>query len=634
MSKIQKSILFILIYLTIPPVFAQYTRVPMFLGSHRHQTSLFQATFDSGMQKYDVIFQCLNFRVDPSVYYIEGEVSINYKAIVNLDTLVLNLSDSLTIDSIKQRSNILNFSHSGGLIKIDIDDISVASLDSLTIYYQGAPSRANNAFFISVQDSVNNIPVLATLSEPYGASDWWPCKNNLTDKIDSIDIEITCPNGNIAVSLGLLTDSVVHGTETSYVWKHRFPVAPYLVSVAVSNYYEYHSYIKTSVADSILFLNYLYQNNLSQKELNIDKTELFVNIYDSLFINYPFKSEKYGHVEFPVLGGMEHQTISSMGRFDFEIISHELAHQWFGDYLTCGSWADIWLNEGFATYCTGLCYENYQNAYWWPIWKQVSVSSITTDSTGTVSPIDTLDQSVLFSSRLTYRKASYLLHMIRWTIGDEDFFQGIRNYLNDENLSFSFAKTPNLIAHFEQEADTSLTEFMDDWFYGEGYPVYDVEWSQVENHQMLIELNQNSAIGDEHFFKLYVPIQLIGEGDTLNLRLDNQYNQQQFSIDVPFMVDTVLFDPDLWLISKNSSVSLSIHEILNKNLTIFPNPTSQFVNIVSENKIENVQIFDLEGRLIIDTSKLKINMSNYANGVYFMRIKTKQHLLTKRIVKM
>ena len=612
---------------------AQYSSLPVIPEYHQIKSTSLASAFDTNMQKYDVVFQRLSFNVDPSIYYIKGAVDVNYKSFENLDSLVLNLSDSLNIDSIKQRGNMLNYSHQCGLINIDIQNISTGSLDSICIYYQGEPSRNNHAFFISVQDSINYIPVLATLSEPYGASDWWPCKNNLDDKIDSVDINITCPSNNIGVSLGLLTNSVSHGIETTYMWKHRFPVAPYLVSIAVSDYYEYHSYINTKNNDSILFLNYLYQDNLSQKEINIDKTELFVNIYDSLFINYPFKKEKYGHVEFPILGGMEHQTISSMGRFDFEIISHELAHQWFGDYLTCGSWEDLWLNEGFATYCTGLCYENYQDAYWYPFWKEVEVSKITADSTGTVLPVDTLDQSILFSSRLTYRKASYILHMIRWTIGDEDFFQSIRNYLNDTDLSFSFVRTPNLINHFEQQADTSLTEFMDDWFYGEGYPIYHVEWSQSENHQLLIELNQSSVLNDGRFFKLFVPIQLIGENDTLNLRLNNQYNQQQFIVDIPFVVDTVLFDPGLWLISKNSLVDLSVIQVMKDRIMVFPNPTYDFVNVISKQKIESIDVFNIEGRLVLTTSNLRINMSNFVKGVYYLKIKTKQHFLIKKLVK-
>ena len=257
------------------------------------------------------------------------------------------------------------------------------------------------------------------------------------------------------VDIDTIADTLV------YYWKHRYPITPYLVSIAVSDYREYSYYIHFSNGDSLLFSNYLYQKDFEKNKEKIKQTDRFMQFYDSLFVPYPFMKEKYGHVQFPIGGGMEHQTISSMGYFDYEIISHELAHQWFGDAITCGSWMDIWLNEGFATYCTGLCYE-FLDPYWWPRWKNLVIEKITSEEGGSVYPKDTVSVRALFDSRLTYRKAAYVLHMIRWTIGDDNFFQAIRNYLSNSKLSYAFAKTENLISIFEEVADTSLSIFMND----------------------------------------------------------------------------------------------------------------------------------------------------------------------------
>lgn len=583
---------------------------------------------------YDVVFQELNLEVDPSVYYIKGAVKFYYKALNPLDTLYFHLSQDLTIDSIIQQNQILNYNRLNDVVMVDIEDLSTSSIDSITIYYQGAPPANNEAFFIAVQDSVNLIPVLATLSEPYGSSDWWPCKNTLTDKIDSIDINITCPIGNRAASEGVLEriDTILN--KVTYRWKHRYPITPYLVSIAVSDYIDYSYFIKINEQDSIWFMNYLYQNNYVANETKINLTDQFFKVYDSLFMPYPFANEKYGHVEFPVGGGMEHQTMTSMGVFDYEIIAHELAHQWFGDYITCGSWEDLWLNEGFATYCTGLCYENLANGYWWPIWKEVSLSKIVIDSTGSVFPIDTNDIARLFDARLTYRKASYILHMIRWTIGDDNFFNGIRNYLNNTDLAFGFAKTPNLIAHFEQLADTNLTEFMNDWFYRESYPKYNIEWSQNQEQTFHVQIHQNSATNDGHFFKLFVPLRLIGSNDTLDLRLDHQFDNQAFNIPLNFQVDTVLFDPDLWLISKNASVSLGVNEILKPEIRIYPNPTKDYIYIDTDEKIFNIQIIDSKGQTIsyLDSSK-QLNIKALNKGIYIIKIQFNSTSVTKKIVK-
>ncbi len=632
MTKILKSITILLSLFSILPVHAQQSNTPRFHSAHSNRNTLHKAAFDSNMSTYDVIYQKLNFNVDPNIYYITGDVSFYYKALNNLDSLILNLSDSLNVDSIKQRNNKINFTHQANLLQIDIENINISNIDSISIYYQGKPTKENNSFFINVQDSINHIPVLATLSEPYSSSDWWPCKNTLTDKIDSIDISISCPIENKAVSLGLLKNTEIKGAIISYNWQHRYPVSPYLVSITVSNYTEYHSYIHYNEDDSLIFLNYLYQNNLQHKKTNIDKTEFFFKLYSSLFINYPFSNEKYGHVEFPIKGGMEHQTISSMGVFDFEIISHELAHQWFGDYITCGSWEDIWLNEGFATYCTGLCYENYKNGYWWDSWKNVTLSHIVQDSTGSVFPTDTSNVSTLFSARLTYRKAAYLLHMIRWTIGDNNFFQAIQNYLNDTELSFSFAKTPNLISHFEQQADTSLSTFMNDWFYGEGYPIFNIKWIQNNKQNLQIKINQNSALNDNHFFKLFIPIRLIGDNDSIDLKLNLQENNQIFNINLDFKINSIVFDPYLWIITKNSSIiNENIHQT---GINIYPNPCQNKLTIKTNETILDINLIDGKGCSInAPIQKNIINLESFSSGIYFIKIKTTQNLYLKKIIK-
>ena len=630
MTKIRKSIIIFLSLFIILPLNAQQNTI-LDLETALYKTAFSQqSNFDIKMDNYNVIYQNLHFTIDPQVYYIGGEVAFYYQALRNIDSLILNLSDSLRVDSIKQNNKKLLYVHRNNLLRINIDNINTSSIDSVFIYYRGEPSSSNNAFFIGVQDSIDYIPVLATLSEPYGSSDWWPCKNNLSDKIDSIDIVITCPIGNKAVSLGILEKVETNALTTTYHWKHRYPITPYLVAISVSDYSEYHKYIHYGENDSILFLNYLYQNNLDAKINRIDLTESFVNVYDSLFMPYPFAKEKYGHVEFPIGGGMEHQTISSMGSFNYEIISHELAHQWFGDYITCGSWEDLWLNEGFATYCTGLCYENIRNGYWWPIWKAESIRTITREDTGSVFPTDTNLLSRLFDSRLTYRKASYVLHMIRWTIGDDNFFEAIRNYLQNKNLAFAFAKTPDLITQFEQQADTSLETFMNDWFYGEGYPIFHIEWSQDQQKTCHIHIDQHSVLNDGHIFRLFIPLRIWSQNKPIDLKLNLQDNQQSYHIELDCEVDSILFDPDSYLISKNSWT----RKINYDHIRIFPNPCKNDITIETIEEIQEVQLININGKILnIEYFNHHINTKYLASGIYILQIQTRANVYLKKIVK-
>ncbi len=581
----------------------------------------------SPIEGYDMVYQCLNFEVDPSILYIKGEVLIFYKAVSTLDTLKINLSQNLQVDSVVQNSQLCLFSHQNQIITINIADIGMGESDALIIYYRGVPSQANESFFIGVQDSTSMLPVLATLSEPYGSSDWWPCKDNLTDKIDSIDINITCPLGQKAASMGLLKGIDTLGGQVTYRWQHRYPIMPYLVSIAVSNYYEQHSYIHFVGGDSLLFMNFLYQQSPSSSHImnSINSTPNFMRVYDSLFIPYPFLSEKYGHAEFLPHGGMEHQTLSSMGAFGFEIVSHELAHQWFGDYITCGSWSDLWLNEGFATYCTGLCYEALSNHLYWPLWKSLVVPAITSVANGSVYPVDTLNVPQLFSSRLTYYKAAYVLHMIRWTIGDEDFFQGIRNYLNNQDLAFSTARTPDLVGHFEQQADTSLSQFIDDWFYGEGYPMYTLTWFQHLNNNVSIQLEQTSSMDDGHVFELYVPVWLIGANDTLKLRLKHTEVLAYYNYPLNFEIDTVLFDPEFEIISSHQPVIQKVEALDRPVSKIFPNPAIDEVRFFSNAPIENLSVINITGqKMPVNFDGQILDVSTYKEGIYWLNYQLHQ----------
>jgi aminopeptidase N len=186
-----------------------------------------------------------------------------------------------------------------------------------------------------------------------------------------------------------------------------------------------------------------------------------MNLYADLFEPYPYADEKYGHAEFGWGGGMEHTTVSFMGGLGRGLIAHELGHQWFGDKVTCGSWQDVWLNEGFATYLAGMVIENLDGEADFRSWKQDQISSVTYYPDGSVyiPAQDTTSVNRIFSSRLSYNKGSMVLHMLRKKLGDAVFFQGLREYLDDPNLAYGYAKTPDLMQHLESASGEDLTEF-------------------------------------------------------------------------------------------------------------------------------------------------------------------------------
>ena len=599
------------------------------------------------MAQFDVHFQRLELEINPSVMFINGAVSTHFKALVDsLEQVAFDLRINLIIDSIVNgQGQNLNFQRISHVFVVDLaEKVPLNQSDSLTVYYRGVPT--NTGLGSVGRQSYPWGAAFWTLSQPYGARDWWPCKDGLQDKIDSIDIIITSPQNTRGASLGtLVSEQIVNGQNVAH-WKHRYPVATYLVAVAVAHYKVYEqSILLPSLQKNLPFLNYVFPpDSASSYQQNL-YTHQVMQLLDTLFIPYPFHAEKYGHAQFGWQGGMEHQTMSFMGNFSEDLITHELAHQWFGDLVTCGSWSDLWLNEGFAMYLTQLTYEYLKTPQQYNNYKTAEIARITQQPGGSVYINDTLNLSRLFSARLTYSKAGYILHTLRWQIGDSAFFAGCRNFLNDPNLRFSFAKTPQLKVHMEAACSCNLDEFFDQWVYGEGYPSYQVIWNQVGD-SVVFSINQSQSHGSVSAFTTDIPLQVIdSNGQFYALRLNGVTSFPfQRSFFLPLGAAQVNFDPEKYIISKGNLVlSQREFERLKPDFKLYPNPGTGNVKL-QINPLETeglwIEVFNGSGQLVwstsdsrkfrIETGVLELPLSHLAAGSYYIRI-GRQELIGTRV---
>ena len=610
-----------------------------------HGQQLFSFRTNELTQDYDLKYHRLVWQVDPAVKYISGTVTSYF--LVKADDFShvnFDLADNMTINEITYHGEVLSYTQSNNNLRITLPAaLSSNTLDSISVSYQGAPISVGFGSF--ERATHNGTSILWTLSEPYGARSWWPCKQDLTDKIDSIDIIVTTPAAYRVGSNGKLINEVVGGGNATYHWRHRYPIPAYLISLAVTNYAVFSDYVTTAEGDSIEILNYVFPENLSLAQSTLINTVEIMELFNELFGTYPFADEKYGHAQFAWGGGMEHQTMSSMGSFSYSLQAHELAHQWFGDKVTCGSWEDIWLNEGFATYLTGLTDEYLGSANDWRNWKASTLNNIVSQPNGSVWVNDTTSVSRIFSSRLTYRKAAYLLHMLRWKLGDADFYQGVRNYLEDPNIAFGYARTSDLQAHLEAQSGQELTEFFADWLYGQGYPIYYVSWSNLDD-RVWIKLEQLTSHTSVDFFEMPVPIRVIGaEGQDSLLRLEHNQDGEIFEVPLPFPVEAVEFDPDLWLISKDNMV---VETVINSTLapdwssyiTVAPNPADDFLRIELEGAtsfVQQINLTDAQGqilRTLIPTgNEMAIDVRSLPVGTYYLTFIGKGERVSRTIVK-
>ncbi|MCF8371024.1 MAG: T9SS type A sorting domain-containing protein [Bacteroidales bacterium] len=591
---------------------------------------------------YDIFYHKMKWEIDPGIYYIKGSVNTHFEATNNLDFIVFDMDELLQVDSVMYHGTSKPYTHLGDVLKITLGQtIPIGNTDSVIVYYQGAPDQGNG--FGSFKQDVHGQPpklIISTLSEPFGAKDWWPCKESLDDKIDSIDIIVTCPEEYRTASNGMLQSDVVVGGQRTMHWKHRYPVATYLIAIAVSNYVVYSDYSPLPNGDSLEILNYVFPESLAYAQTSTPITGDLIQLYSNLFMPYPFIDERYGHAMFTSGGGMEHQTMSFMTGFNFELTAHELAHQWFGDYVTCKNWHDIWLNEGFATYVQGLGYEFIVPQYWEP-WLSQVIGSVTSQPDGAVYVDDTTSVLRIFDSRLSYRKGSMILHTLRWELGDSLFFQGMKDYLARPDLAFGYAESSDFIETMEATADTNLQGYFADWLYGEGYPIYQLEYNQDSLQTLHINLNQTTSHPSVSFFELHIPVLAVGTSEDTLLVMHHTSNNQQFDFQLDFHVNEIIFDPEYWIVTRDPVVIGIDEEVQAKDIRMFPNPASNMVSIEFKNSIRATEIetYNMRGKRIeniqIDSSysSIMMDISAYPVGAYIISIQTNKGRISRRVIK-
>lgn len=525
--------------------------------AHQRQfSSASLADMSGASENFDVKYYRGEWEIDPGVRYIKGKVTVHFTMTSAGQSIALDLMNDLSVSTITQRGNALVFSHTNNVITVNFPaTVAVGVLDSVSIVYQGVPANTGFGSFITSTHGDPAVPVTWTLSEPYGSRDWWPCKNGLNDKADALDIHVTHPTGYRAASNGILqSEKVMPDGRIKTFWKHRYPIASYLVCFAVTNYAVFNNSV-TIGAKTLPVQTHCYPESLAEFQAGTQNVLDALVLFSNKFGEYPFIDEKYGHVQFGWGGGMEHQTSTFIVNMNESLVAHELGHHWFGDKITCGNWEDIWLNEGFATHLASIYMENKYpaNAI---VARADEIDYITGQAGGSVKVDNVNDPNRIFSGRLSYTKGSHLLYMLRWIMGDVKFFQAISNYQQDPALAFGYATTANLKAHLEAVAGKDLTYFFDQWFTGEGFPSYQLVWNQSGN-SVGFKLNQTTSHASVGFFKLPVPL-LFKNNTTGQQKLvvaDNTANGQTFSENIGFVAETVIIDPEYWLITRNNTIT-------------------------------------------------------------------------------
>lgn len=564
------------------------------------------------------------WKLSPFERYITGHVTHHF----SYDTLAgkslrLLLSSDLRVDSVLVQNEVFEFQHEADLIEIELTSFNHSDELEVLIYYQGEPPSSGFGSF-EINFSPYGSPFIYTLSQPYGSGDWWPSPTYRNRKIDSIDLFIETPRELYAAGNGKLM-SISEKDDSSWVhhWSHRHPIAPYLIATTVGNYAIYNDSISLSTG-SLPIVNYLYPEEEWIWDESYPRFDSMFRFMDSLLIPYPFQDEKYGHAQFPWSGGMEHQTMSFMRNPDRTLTIHELAHQWFGNYVTCSSWSDIWLNEGFATFLTGV-YEQRFRPDEYLIWKAANKEYALSDPMGMVYVEDTSSVPRIFSGSLSYSKGAMVLHMLRKRVGDDVFYKSLRDYLLEFSSS-GYAGTKDFQQIVEFNCSCSLDVFFDSWIYGKGYPLINYDWVWV-NGEVILEIEIKSSSSEDRSWDFILPLLLESESKDTLIEIHIESGKAKRIVDFPVKPEQITLDPYSDVVAIAAEANIITTASLNM-FFLYPNPSENqlFLRNAVSNKYPNVvEIFSIAGVKIgefevLSNGKIDFNGRNIlASGFFIIR---------------
>ena len=593
----------------------------------------------------DITYYKLNLSVNYTPKNIKGEVTINAKSkIVTLDQVTIDLQNTLTTDSIKIGNRKLTFVHQSNQILIKLDKIYAENqLLSFVIYYHGIPGSSGfDSFVFGTHNNAKDMAIWS-LSEPYGSPDWFPCKNSVDDKADSSDVWITADKYFTSVSNGILEKTIENqdGTRT-YQWKNRYPIAQYLISIAMSNYTLYQNQFNFEGQTTMPITHYIYPESLtSTNKIALDKTTFMLDLFSKKFGLYPFIKEKYGHAQFGWGGGMEHQTCTSLTvpNSGFEtLIAHELTHQWFGDKITCKNWESIWLNEGFASY--GECV--YTEATGGKSAYDAYIKSFMTSAKtakGTIYVQNVSDINEIFSSSRTYRKGASVLHMLRGIVGNDKFYKILQTYTASKN-AYGNATTEDFQAVAEQVYGQKLDYFFKQWIYGENYPKYKFQWlsQPVADGTFKVKAEMSQSLNTTPaFFTMPIQLSISGDlGDT-TITVFNDKQSQTFEFVLKSKPTNVIFDPNNLILKDLETINVLGSEPIiydDFGLTIAPNPSSEDIDVsfrLAKSSIVKISIIDFSGKEVLMQSEEKLQTGNYSRNLKISQFQSGTYILNLNV---
>ena len=612
---------------------------------------------NSPKHSFDVLNYSLNLDfyncyISPYPKSFTGYEIIRFKADSTLNSIKLNANNaSIIIDSVGISG--VSFTHINDTLTINLDNTyNSGNVAEVKIYYRHLD--VSGSFYTG-----NGIAF--TDCEPEGAREWFPCWDKPSDKA-LFDITAKVPDNVLFASNGRLQDSIHTNDTIFYHWISKDPIATYLMVITSKAGYNLDIVYWPMISNPATKIPIRFYYNSGEdpsvsENIIVDMT----NFYSTIFCEHPFEKNGFATLDMQFIwGGMENQTLTSLceGCWLEYLTAHEYAHQWFGDMITCGTWADIWLNEGFATYTEALWTEHKSgyNAYHTHVYNDATYY-LTNNPGWEIAnqnwTITTPPLSELFNYAVTYCKGACVLHMLRYTLGDSLFFASLKSYAGDTaNFKYKSAVITDFITKINQVSGQNLDWFFYEWLYLPNHPVYANTYNFVNNGNgsWTVNFTAKQTQTNTGFFKM--PIELLiyfTDGSDTIIKVMNDSNNQLFSFTFGKHPFSLVFDNGCNILLKEGTTleGLNEYSLDNSSFMLYqnnPNPFSETTDVtveLSSAAIIRLVVYDLNakpvaeifnGHLNSGIYKIEFNRSGLKKGIYYYSLETEKQKLIKKMV--
>lgn len=595
----------------------------------------------------DILFYHLKIEVAIDSEYIKGEVLCKFKARKDINDITLDLAKGLKVTKVEGAQT---FKHQDAALIVSLKKpLHKDETGSIKIFYQGRPPKATDGLvtkglIYEKHGDKKDEPVIVSLSTPYLAHLWYPCKDGVSDKADSIYVDITVKdtliNGTplMGVSSGILQDSSFSGGKRTYMWRHRYPITPFYLLLAVSNYKRLTQGYEDPFGNSYPLECFVFPEKEQESMALFRKLPDIMNVLSNTFGPYPFLKEKFGLTQMGFYSGIETQTnaiVTNLKGTNIPLAVHEAAHQWFGNNLTCDSWADGWIHEAVANYAEVLWAEYRRGSED----AQKNLKSLAWFDEGTLHLPDTDNPFRVFKP-IIYNKGTCMMHSLRYAMTEKYFFEMLQKLPADPRYRYKNISAEEFQTYCEKISAEDLEYFFKQWVYGEYYPIYDLEYGTNEDGSKLkITVNQQKLETSPNYFIMPLEFKILFEDGTSQLEsVFNDIAGQSYEININGKpVKGIVFDPEMHVPIKklrftrrilNTKQPFQITKIaedaIGRKITLnFDSKKSQDVNIeLLNDKNESVWSLKLTKLSGIGNSPFTIPES-VANGVYNVRVSSK-----------